>query len=198
MQVYGPISDDAMVTVFLRAELDSSRFGHRIDRIVPADDPRRRWLSDPDLTDQQQNRFRAGVLGVTRGWRVAPPDSDRCLARLPADTVWVRVTLERDELLDGTVFFGGPPWTTDTAGTRSPRRWQELAPADSQLRVLAAAILPSVLAGTEPMIAVAERLDGPRVMLEGNGRLAAFSLSSLTHAEVIIGVSPTMADWRWW
>lgn len=187
-----------MVAAFLRAELDSSRFGHRIDALVPAGDPRRAWLSEPDLESAEQNAFRAAVLGATRGWRTAAADSDRAFARLPADTAWSRVMLSRNELLDGTSFFGDGYWISHTGGSRSPRLLHQLAPADSPLRGLAAAILPSLLAGTEPMIALAEQLGGPRVMLEGNGRLAAFALSDLPAAELILGVSPTMHAWRWW
>jgi hypothetical protein len=83
-----------MVLEFLRAEVDSPRFGsHVAGGLVSQASTREELIDNGDLRDVRQNDVRAAVLGYYRGY----PDT-RFFKGFPSDTLWTRCSLSPDEL----------------------------------------------------------------------------------------------------
>lgn len=192
MRIISQVSNEFMIAAFLRAEMSSSRFRHRIDAVVPPHDPRLAWLCSPDLDDPEQCKFRDTVLGHTRGWRTQRSDS--LLASLPSDTQWMLTEVSLSELLQ-VRFIREGAWVRHTDGRRTVAAMHEFAPPESPL--LALSELIPMQAYENPMIAVGQGMDD-LVMLEGNGRLSAAEKSGRDHFQLIVGLSSRMHSWKWW
>jgi hypothetical protein len=78
MRLVEPGSEAAMVALFLRAELDSPRFGRGIRDRLAADGIDASVLREPDLGDDAENGYRRLLLERTRGYLSGGP-----LRRLP-------------------------------------------------------------------------------------------------------------------
>jgi hypothetical protein len=65
----GPATENEMILAFLRAEIDSSRFGTAYAQILSNSRIDRQWLIDrADLNSDGENRARKELLGLVRGF----------------------------------------------------------------------------------------------------------------------------------
>src|SRR5881394_2166044 len=114
MRELGPSSPEEMVLAFLRAEIESARFGHYYNDAIAANrlDPDE-LINRGDIADARQQALRAALLGAIRGYA----KDARLFPGFPTDATWIRVELEADDahLLR---YADYPDWVDFSNGTR--------------------------------------------------------------------------------
>src|SRR5207253_4211259 len=108
MRFLEPVSEDAVVTAFLRAELKSERFRPRLESLLNGVDPADVFDRDP--------KFRRDLLTRHRGWG----KSEGLFEGFPEAVEWHRVAATPDEVLD-IRYINWDWWLRISAGTRDPR-----------------------------------------------------------------------------
>lgn len=94
MDLMRRVDEHVMVAEFLRAEINSPRFGRDVRRALEALDLHEGVVRTPDLDDDRENAARAAVLGTCRGY-----GHDRDMfAGVPTDLAWHETSLSRDEV----------------------------------------------------------------------------------------------------
>jgi hypothetical protein len=197
MRVVGPSSEDEMVAVFLRGELDSPRFAGAIRDALARAGADAGLVTSPDLADPGENALRRRLLTETRAYETR----DGVFGGFPHDVRWQRVVLAREELAD-VRYIDWSYWLELSGGSRSPvdaaRRIHEGVapfgvPSDG---FLAAA---EHVGGAWPELLLASAGEGgPVVVLEGHVRLTAYVLageSAPDEIDALLGTSPRMVDW---
>lgn len=176
------ISEDEMIAVFLRGEIDSDRWGPKLRELLARDG--RTEADDSEYRRQLLDEHRAYVRreGLFHGF--------------PEHVDWYRAVLDRDEVLD-VLYINWDWWLTLSGGTRSPRD------AARRIRAGEVAGVDVAAAGFEsdapPELIVVTTPDRSRlVVLEGHGRLTAYALFPEripAELEILLGVSAEMAGW---
>jgi hypothetical protein len=192
-----PISEDEMVAVFLRAELDSSRYGERLRGFLARDGRVPDVLRRPDLDDPEANGYRRGLLEEHRAYE----PRDGLFGGFPKRVDWFRAVLSRDEVLD-ILYINWDWWLTISDDTRRPRvaarRIRDgLVPGSTveEHEPLAAALRGNPLPAE--LIVATTRERSPLVVLEGHFRLTAYALFPEylpDELEILLGVSDEMAE----
>jgi hypothetical protein len=197
MRVVGPSSEDEMVAIFLRGELESERFGaatrNALARVGAPDD----LVTAPDLSHPAENALRRRLLTDTRAYDTR----DGVFGGFPRDVLWERVVLAREELA-GVRYIDWSYWLELSGGSRSPvesaRRIREGVrpfgfPSDG---FLAAA---ERVGDPWPELILATAGPGrPVVVLEGHVRLTAYVLAgdaAPAEVEALLATSPRMEGW---
>jgi hypothetical protein len=197
VRVIGPSSEDEMVAVFLRGELNSDRFGTAIREALARAGAPDDVVTTPDLADGSENALRRRLLTETRAYETR----DGVFGRFPDAVSWQRVVLARDELV-AVRYIDWDYWLELSGGSRSPvdaaRRIRDgVAPYGiSTDGFLAAA--ERVGEGWPPLIVCTAGADEPLVLLEGHVRLTAYALagdSAPDELGALLGTSPRMAEW---
>jgi hypothetical protein len=198
MRLLRPIREDEMIAVFLRAELDSSRYGETLRGFLARDGRDEGVLRQPDLADPHANRYRSGLLEEYRAYE----RRDGLFGGFPRQVDWFRAVLTRDEVLD-VLFINWHWWLKISDDTRRPREAARriragLVPGCTveEHEPLAAALKgnplpPELIIATTPN-------HSPLVVLEGHFRLTAYALFPecvTDELEVLLGVSEEMAEW---
>jgi hypothetical protein len=198
MRVLRSSSEHEMIAVFLRAELDSSRYGQMLRGFLVRDGRDEGVLRRPDLGDPDANRYRGGLLEEYRAYE----RRDGLFGGFPRQVDWFRAALTRDEALD-VLFINWHWWLKISDGTRRPRVAARrirggLIPGCTveEHEPLAAALQgspppPELIVATTPAYS-------PLVVFEGHFRLTAYALFPdyvPDELEVLLGVSEEMAEW---
>jgi hypothetical protein len=185
------ISEDEMIATFLRAELDSDRWGPKLRDLLARNGRDEACLRAPDLGSVDENRYRRSLLEEHRAYE----RRDGLFGGFPPDVQWHRAALTPDEVL-GILYINWDWWLRATEGTRRP--------ADAA-RSIRAGEIPGVtvaeheaVATTEPLIVVTTPALERFVVLEGHARLTALALFPERippELEVLLGISDEMAGW---
>ena len=179
-----PITEDEMIAVFLRAELESERFAEKLGALLSRDGVE---------FDSADAAYRRRLLDEHRAYE----RREGLFLGFPREVDWFRAALTRDEVLD-ILFIDWSWWLELSGGTRSPReaarriRAGELTgmtadvTADEHEPYLDSA--SKLIAATTPSY---ERL----VLVEGHVRLTAYALFPNRvpdELEILLGVSEEM------
>jgi hypothetical protein len=116
MRILEPVRADVMVAAFLRAEVNSPRFGEPLLRLLARDHRDRRLLDAPSVNDPDENAYRARLLGEWRGYE----RNEDVFTDLPDDTRWFRAVLDRDDL-ERVKYINDDYWTGFSGGSRFVR-----------------------------------------------------------------------------
>jgi hypothetical protein len=198
MRLLQPASEDEFIAAFLRAEIDSDRYGEKLRRLLARDGRQSSVLDHPDLASTSANRYRRQLLDEHRAYE----RREQMFGGFPRQIDWFRAALEVEEVLD-ILYINWDWWLTLSAGSRSPRdaarRIRDgLFPGvtaeghESVARAFRPGITPELIAVTTPVRA-------PVVVVEGHVRLTAYALfpEYLPRETVILlGVSEEIT--RWW
>jgi hypothetical protein len=116
MRILGPVTEDEVIGCFLRAELDSGRYGEKLRQMLARDGFDLDVVARPDLTDPPANRYRSALLDEYRGFeqRVG------LFGGFPAQVDWRRAALSADEVLE-ILYIDWNWWLEISDGTRRPR-----------------------------------------------------------------------------
>src|SRR5262245_28508752 len=178
-----------MIAVFLRAEVDSARYGGQLRVLLDRDRRPHDLLRWPDLADVEGNAYRRGLLEEHRAYE----RREGLFLDLPWDLEWSRVALAPDEVLD-VLFIDWDWWLTLSGGTRQPR---------DAARLIRAGAIPGVgvgepVVGAPELIAVTDPEQSKLVLVQGHVRLTQYALypeSLPGELEILLGVSPRIAEW---
>jgi hypothetical protein len=201
MKQLKPITEDEMIAVFLSGELASERFGGDIHTQLKQTGKPVSIIAQPDITNQAHNAFRRQVLSATRGYE----QRDGTFTGFPRDITWCRAELSKEELA-AVKYIDYSYWVEITNGTRLPKDAVATIRAGKEIfnvsneRFLTAA--EAVRQGTKfPTMILAGENGHSFVALEGHLRLTAYALAwdaVPDRLEVIIGLSPHMAEWGYY
>jgi len=190
-----------VVAAWLRAEMDSPRFGHHL-RLGDVD---RRLIEQPDLNDPAENALRRQLLRYR----------DDILTAIPNDTVWWEAELSGEDLPDLSA-INYPAWEIYSGGTGKlaavadaiRRGWcpaaavvirDGLAAIRENVRGIHEALEVGTAVG--PLVLLGRSADGAFTVIEGNKRAAALCwrhyLDRFPCAgiPVFVGVSPARRPW---
>jgi hypothetical protein len=178
VKILGPVSEAEVLECFVRAELDSPRYGEQVAALMQR--------HDGDVSK---------VLADYRSWR----RDEGLFHGFPDDVRWFRAALARDEILD-IRYINWDWWLRITGGTRKPRDAAErvrsgrvpgVEPDAGDERIArAAARNPELIAVRAP--------GSYLVLLEGHVRLTAYALFPEhlpAELEIYLGESTRMAGW---
>jgi len=195
----GAATEDEMLAAFLRAEIDSSRYGNNFVKTGLAQLGLERHIIDaPNLTDAAENGARRRLMQY-RGYEARTA----LFTGFPLDVRWRRVELEaRDfETMQyiNDARATSPHWTNLSDGTRlvsvGARNFRQRLtdPATQQIADIAQALRNG---RCFPELIAAEAEGGSLILIEGHSRATAYALEEPVRAvEVLVGSSPSMSGW---
>jgi hypothetical protein len=196
VRILAPVTEAEVIATFLRAELESERFGAPIRAALEHDGVPADVVTRPDLSDAVQNAYRRELLGGARGWG----RNEGMFRNFPDDVTWLRAGFTRDEVAS-ILYIDWDWWLTVTGGSRRPadaaRKLRRESPSDVAWHEPIAWRLAS--GPPLPELIVIRAGDGERlVVLEGHVRLTAFALfpEALPDAlDVLLGESAGLVRW---
>jgi hypothetical protein len=198
VRILRPASEAEAVAAFLRAEIESARWGDDLRGLLREDGAYEAVLVHPDVEDADANAYRARLLDRHRGWlrRIG------LFQGLPRDLDWLLVALTPDEVL-AIRYIDWDWWLEISEGTRDPSVAAErirggLVPgADLDSDRALAERLRSPMPPPE-LIAIAPPDLSKLVVLEGHVRLTAYALFPELlpdELEVFVGTSAGVDRW---
>jgi hypothetical protein len=181
------ISEDEMIAVFLRGELESERFREKLRGLLARDGV------EFDATDAAHRRR---LLEEHRAYE----RRDGLFGGFPSDVDWFRAALTRDEMLE-ILFIDWSWWLELSGGTRRPREAARRIRAGELTRLTTGVTAEEhepYLASRSELIVVTTPAREKLVLLEGHVRLTAYAL--FPHCvpdelELLVGVSEAMPNW---
>ena len=196
------VEEAEVIAEFLRAEIDSPRFGSRIAARISADGRADAIVRTPDTTRADDNEYRAALLHSYRGVGGSAP----LLEGLPQRIDWRRIAIARDEIGD-IRYIDYPYWNELSGGTRSPHVAAERIRAgftamdrpNDAFHALAARFCAGDQLGMPILIAV-DDTTAP-IILEGHTRVTAMALRPEclpAQIEAFIGYAPGVRDWMYY
>ncbi len=199
MHLLRAITEDEMVSVFLKTEINSVRFEQEILALLHRDKRDRSVIDMPALNDIQENTYRLQLLGDFRGYR----RNAGMFIGFPDHVEWHRASLTPDELMQ-VRYIDYSYWNELSDGTRLPMVAAQTIRAG---RVIYGQSTQGYLRLAEELcrggqfpelILTAVSLSAPLVVMEGHVRLTTYALSfdclPMT-VEVIVGFSPDFSKW---
>jgi hypothetical protein len=189
----GAASEDDVVLAFLRAEVDSPKWGPnysyalrqlKLDCVSLVD--------AADLEDARECSARKDLLGLVRGY-----GRDAALfAGFPKETTWRRAKVERSDFQRLKCIGKDERWSKLTGGTRLIR---EAASNFENYPELADGVRVAIRR-IEQRLPIAELImvetgPGDLVLVEGHTRATAYVVLNDRAFESFIGISPLMGQW---
>ena len=196
MQYLHPISEDAMVAVFLKTELASARFGPPILAILQRDGQEPQIIDQPNLTNPADNAYRRQVLGEWRGYQ---RDTD-VFKDFPPDVRWYRAVATIADLAQ-LRYINDDYWIELSGGSRlvtdAVARIRQGIEAFQVSNAGFWYMVEALCAGAvfPELILVGKDERSPLVVLEGHVRLTAYLLRPNcvpTTVPVLVGYAPQM------
>jgi hypothetical protein len=191
-------SEAEVIVVFLRAELDSARYGKRIRLLLAEAELEESVLLAPDLEDAHENECRASLLEGHRAWL----RREGLFNGFPEDVEWSLVGLLPEEVLS-ILYIDWDWWLAISGGTRrsvdaaARIRANEVPGADVESDEQIAARLCSD--DPPPELIVASTPDLSRVVaVDGHVRLTAYALFPEYLPEELVLYLGTSKEMRRW
>ena len=202
MRAIARVTEAEVIAEFLRAEIDSPRFGPRIAARIDTDGRSEAVVRAPDTSNADENAYRASLLHGYRGVGGSAP----LLEGLPDRIDWWRVAIPRDALGD-IRYIDYPYWNELSAGTRSPRVAAERIEAgitaqgrpNEAFVALAARLCEGDDLGMPILIATGP--DAPAIILEGHTRVTAMLLRPdclPAEVELYVGYADGVRTWMYY
>ena len=192
-----PISANQMIAEFLKAELHSSRFREGSLKALRMCGYEEVLLEHPDCNNPIQNKKRAEVLNLCRGW----PDTDLFM-NFPSDTMWFSTTILLGELKESYRLKSSYNMTDIERSLKATgSKVMEGSAVENINNNLILEIRKKIEVGEQlpPIILVAVEREGKKVLLEGHSRSVAYSTFEQLDFDIpaIIGISNNMNDWAY-
>ena len=193
------IGEHEVVALFLRAEIDSPRFGAAILDLLARHELNRRVVDAPDLSSTGENEIRRELLAEYREYG----RNAGLFEGFPQSVSWDRVALDPSELWT-VKYIDWDYWIELSGGSRLPRDAAGLiragrtvfGEANDGFLEIAQAIASG--ARLPELILVREGSGSDLVVLEGHARLTGYALapeSVPSELSVVLGSSPQMKSW---
>jgi hypothetical protein len=198
MRLLRRVSEDEVIAVFLRGELDSDRYGEKLLDSLHREGRDEDVLRRPDLGNAGENGYRRRLLDEHRAYG----RREGLFLGFPLGVAWSRAALSREEVLD-ILFIDWHWWLVVSGGSRRPRdaarriRAGEVAGVTAEEHEPAAAALRTRPRPAE-LIAVTTPAHSPLVLVEGHVRLTAYALFPeylQRELEIVVGISDEITSW---
>jgi hypothetical protein len=196
MKTLGSASTSEVLLTFMRAEVDSPRFGSAYRALIDRSGfSLEQLVTHADLNNAQHNLVRANILLNLRGF-----GGDALLFKgFPADVQWQRAQINLAEL-DQLWYARHANWVSLTRGTRrvldAPARLDDTPTPDhvaQHIHAVANRLRTGEYLGELVVVGTG---DGRWVLLEGHTRATAMALvRPAGPINALVGTSPTMAQW---
>jgi hypothetical protein len=197
MELKQQITEDVMIAEFLKAEIDSQRYGSTIKKVLG--DVEDSIISNPNMNDEDENKYRKWLLGEVRGYG----KNKALFENFPSGINW-RMAVFSKEDLQSVMYIDYSYWNELSNNTRLP--------SDAAKNVLSNVEiygvkndgfleLNSVIkqGKTFPKMIFVSRNENSRIVaLEGHARLTAYCIDTEyipPELEVIIGFSEDIVAW---
>ena len=193
----GAATADDVVLAFVRAEVDSSRFGECYRSVLASRGlSRAELIEEADLTDRAHNAARAQLLQACRGY-----PNQALFSGFPSDTRWRRVEIEPTEL-HRLHYANYPDWTALSGGTR--RVVDAVGNIDSSSDGKRVDPINSIAARLRAVHRFPELIaveHGPQnlVLVEGHARATAYvAVRPAWNLELLLGSSAKLVNWAFY
>jgi hypothetical protein len=189
----GAASEDEVVLAFLRAEIDSPKWGQDyLDVLRDLHLDRVSLIDAADLADVQAGCTRKVVLGAVRGYGF----NGALFTGFPRDTTWRRVQVELSDFPRLKCISNDELWFKLTVGTRFI--WQAARNLDARSEL--AVRVRGAIRRIEEHLPVAELImvetnSGDLILVEGHTRATAYTVLADRAFPAFIGTSPLMGRW---
>ena len=199
MRTTEKITEEEMVAVFLKTEINSSRFSKSILRVLERDGVDRKVIDYPNLNDAAENAYRAALLGEFRGYK----RNKEIFVDFPSDIQWERVLINRQDL-EQVKYIDWDYWLEISDNTRLASE----AAKKIRLRIIDEdeargywSVSDAVRDGLKlpELILVSKSKEDNLVLLEGHVRLTGYLLRPEylpPELSAIIGYSERMDEWE--
>lgn len=193
-----PSEENEVVLAFLKAEIDSPRFGSNYKTILLNSGLSRREIIDhPDLRNKEQNHIRRELLKAVRGYKA----NNYLFAGFPSDISWRKVQIKPDEF-DLLRYAKCQPWIRLSGDTRLVTHGAKnvdciiVEGANQNIKQIA----DDFKKGKRyPELIAVEDHDGSLILVEGHTRATAYALANLNEdVTILLGSSPTMHLWSFY
>lgn len=199
MRIIQDIQENDMVAAFLRAEVDSPRFGPlladqlRNKRISPS------ILRKPDVRNDTENQIRADLLSESRGYR----RNASLFHGFPDDCQWKLVAMTKSDL-DNVMYINYDYWVELSGGTRliadAAKRIRSGKVKDEFIDEVMLVVARDLAEGKSfpEMILATDEQALKFVVLEGHVRMTAYALTPAyipRELRTIVGFSPNIDKW---
>jgi hypothetical protein len=194
------INEHEMITLFLKAEIESPRWRQDILQHLKQANIHRGIIDSPDLTNPDENKLRLHLLGEYRGYR----RNEGLFEGFPKRVTWERVALTQNEVWH-IKYIDYDYWVALSKGSRlakdaarTIRTKEEIFEIPNDGFLSLANELQSGFACPE-LILVRTGEDSDLVLLEGHVRLTAYALVPEILPDelpVLLGTSPDMTQWE--
>ncbi len=198
MKIISKSSENEMISVFLKAEINSPRFGKNVESAMRQNGVDRGIIDEPNINDPVENRKRVAVLGF-RGY------PNRALfTGFPPDVEWELVTVDRKDL-EKTLYIKDDYWIKLSNETRLPTEAAKNIRAGVQVygqsnqQFIDTAEKIKLGAELPEMIIVGDKKGGKLVVIEGHLRLTSYMLAPdyiPKGLKAIVGYSENMNNWE--
>ena len=214
LRVNAHVTKDDMILEFLRAEVDSPRFGPSVAYAIAtlgSGSTREHLIDNGDTTNAEQNIMRSTILRSYRGY----PDED-LFRGFPLDTTWVQCSLQLEDL-KVVQYAKIAEWMQLSQDTRLVGVAAQVVALDrvesisnryglseqsaNKLRETARnvrSVAHDYRQGKRYPKLIGVRVGTGIVLLEGHTRATGFVLSGLVRSiELYLGSSDAMNRWAW-
>lgn len=115
MKLIQKVTEDEVVSVFLKSEFASDRFKKRLAYLLKKYTIETDIITDPNLVSKEENKIRRKLIAEFRGWG----SDKKIFGGFPKDIQWYKAILNKEELLD-VRYINWDYWLEITNDTRSP------------------------------------------------------------------------------
>jgi hypothetical protein len=181
-----------MILAFIRAEIDSPRWGPIYANVLSALRFDRSSLIDAaDLKDSYANCVRAIMLGSVRGYG----RNDLLFRGFPSDARWRRASLDSSDFRRLRYIGNDEFWQSLTAGSRAVVDGAHNY-KDSRIAESVNAVLQKIRDGVSmPDLILIEGTQDWLIVLEGHIRVTAYVAAGIEPIFALVGSSPAMHQW---
>ena len=199
MKIIKNITDDEMISIFLKGEINSKRFGLAIKKEITGLNIKEKVITNPDIFDIQENEFRKQIFSNYRDYG----GNKGLFENFPKNIKWIRAQITRDELLK-IKYINYDYWIELSDGSRLStcaakkiKEGTEVFGTSNKNFLEAAEWLRQGKTFPE-LIIVGENINSYFVALEGHLRLTAYALTPDYIPElntVVAGLSEKIGQW---
>src|ERR1035437_6972700 len=196
MKLTPSISEDEMVSLFMRSQASSPRVNKTIIAALNRDGKETALVEAPDTSNDEDNRYRQELLTMTRGYE----SRTKLFTGFPNDVTWHWGEITKEELRK-LKYIDYPYWAEISGGTRAA---DDAAKNEEVSENLHISQLVSALQRGErflPLIIVGTSENSSLVVLDGHHRLTAYASKWSLVPEtirVMVGFSPDMDKWKFY
>ena len=199
MRLLHAITEDEMIAVFLKTEINSVRFEAEILRLLQSDKTERSIVDMADLRDPAANAYRRKLFGDFRGFR----RNAGMFIGFPEHVAWHRALLSRGEITQ-IHYIDYSYWNVLSGGSRLPteaaKNIRDGIVVYGQSTEYYLQLAKELCQGARfpDLILTAVSPSAPLVVMEGHVRLTTYVLEPdclPTELEVLIGFSPDFPQW---